>query len=170
MLKAIQATDDVANRGRIAQGMPTLRTVGWIQPPVLNADTHMVSWIIEAASGDGSRTVNAVALKLGRAGTERIIWVTDAKTLATGQNELSLGADARRFDQGARYEDYQPGKDRAAEYGIVGLVAGALGVKLANAVGIVGILAFAKKGLILILVPFIWLWRKVTKRSSPKSA
>jgi len=166
MLKAIRANDDAANLTRVAKGFPTLRTIGWIRPPTLNNDTHMVSWIIEGASSDGSGVINAVALKLGRSGFERIVWVIDPKSIGNGQNDLALAADAHRFDENARYEDYRPGTDRAAEYGVAGLVAAALGVKLAQAAGIGATLAvIGKKGAFILVLPAIWLWRKLTGKS-----
>jgi hypothetical protein len=60
--------------------------------------------------------------------------------------------------------------DRAAEYGVAGLVAGTLGVKLLKAAGAGALLIGLKKFGILIILPFIWLWRKIASVVSRKQS
>jgi uncharacterized membrane-anchored protein len=56
------------------------------------------------------------------------------------------------FNEGHRYADYLPGKDKAAAYGIAGLIVGVTAAKAGFfKVLLVGLLAF-KKGLILAAV------------------
>lgn len=164
-LSQMQANDEVANRDRVAKGLLTLRTVGWLQRPTLNNDTHTVSWVIEGAASDGSRVINAVALKLGRSGIERITWIASPGLYVKGRDDLHAAERAHQFDAGSRYVDYVAATDHRAEYGIAGLVAGALGVKLFKAGALAGLLAGVvlamKKGAFLILLPVIWLGRKV---------
>ena len=75
MLKAIQANDESANAQRRAKGLAALHTRRWLERPTLHADTNTVSWIIEGGDDQNDRTINAVALKLGRYGFERIVWI-----------------------------------------------------------------------------------------------
>ena len=60
-------------------------------------------------------------------------WFTDSQTYATGSNDLATEIDAHAFssirDTGILI---MPILDRVATYGIAGLVAGVLGVKLAK--------------------------------------
>ena len=68
---------------------------------------------------------------------------------------------AHLFDNGARYTDYVVGDDRAAEYGIAGLVASAIGVKLVKRSSIGAVPVFVKKFAIVLVLPFIYAWRKI---------
>ena len=120
MLKAIQANDESANAQRRAKGLAALHTRRWLERPTLHADTNTVSWIIEGGDDQNDRTINAVALKLGRYGFERIVWVTDPQNFNVGSNDLAAAIANHQFDHSYRYADYQPDKDRAAEYGVAG--------------------------------------------------
>lgn len=164
MMEEIKQNDVEGNRQRVLKGIPPIHTLGWVQKPTLNAETHTVSWVIEAVVDDGSRVVNAVALKLARSGFERITYIDDAFNSSTAVKNLVAAANAQTFDPGSRYTDYVLGTDRVAEFGIAGLVAGALGVKLLKASVLVGLLAFAKKGTLLIVLPCVWLWRALVGR------
>jgi uncharacterized membrane-anchored protein len=105
MLAQMQRNDTKANEERTKHGVPTLTTTGWRQTPRLNSYSHTVSWIVEGKSSDGSQVTNSVALKLGRYGYEKIIWISDAKN-ASGRNDLLLAEDGFEFGQGARYDNY----------------------------------------------------------------
>jgi uncharacterized membrane-anchored protein len=160
-LAQIQKNDLAANVKRKQLGIPTVSATGWRQTPKLNSNTHTVSWVIDGQSSDGSHIINAVAMKLGRYGYEKIIWVDDPTKIGS-RNDLLVAANAFEFKQGARYDDYEAGTDKAAEYGVAGLVAGALGVKLLKAAGGVALLVAAKKfGFLLLVMPFIWIWNKI---------
>ena len=101
-----------------------------------------------------------MALKLGRYGFEKIIWIIDPAEIGD-KNDLLLAVNNHVFDDGARYTDYVAGTDHAAAYGVAGLVAGALGVKLLKVAGIGALILGFKKLAILLLLPFIYLWRKI---------
>ncbi|HEY4846871.1 MAG TPA: DUF2167 domain-containing protein [Methylocella sp.] len=116
MLAQIQKNDIAANVERKNHGVPSLTATGWRQTPTLNTTSHTVSWIIDGESSDGSHVINAVALKLGRYGFEKIIWISDAKT-ATAPNDLLLAEKGFEFERGAGYGDYLASSDRTAAYG-----------------------------------------------------
>lgn len=169
-IKQIKEADAAANKVRKDKGIPTLTTTGWRQKPELNRATHTVSWAIDGVDSDGGRVTNFVALKLGRYGFERIAWVIDPSDIGAS-NDLLVATNNHRFDNGAGYADYVAGKDNVAEYGVAGLVASALGVKLAAKFGLVALLAvFAKKAGIFIFAAFAvvggWLKRLRSRRSS----
>ena len=103
--------------------------MGWRQKPTFNEDLHTVSWAIEAQDSNGGRVANFVALKLGRYGIERIVWVVDPSKIGD-KSDLLLAINNHQFDTGARYADYVAGTEHEWTYGVAGLVAGALGVKL----------------------------------------
>ena len=161
MLKAIQANDESANAQRRAKGLAALHTRRWLERPTLHADTNTVSWIIEGGDDQNDRTINAVALKLGRYGFERIVWVTDPQNFNVGSNDLAAAIANHQFDHSYRYADYQPDKDRAAEYGVAELVAGVLGVKVAKAVGAGAAIVALKKFGVLLVLPLVYAWRRI---------
>lgn len=160
-LSQLKEHDVEANKIRVQKGIPTLTTSGWRQKPTLNQDTHTVTWSIEATESNGGKVANFVALKLGRYGFEKIIWIVDPKDIGD-RNDLSLGVNNHLFDSGARYTDYVAGTDRAAEYGIAELVAGAIGVKILKVAGIGAAIIALKKFALVLILPFIYAWRKFT--------
>jgi uncharacterized membrane-anchored protein len=115
--------------------------------------------------------VNNVALKLGRYGYEHIVLIADASNPQAGM-EFAQAVGAHRFDDGDRYVDHAGG-DRAAEYGVAGLVAGVLGVKLLKAGFLIGLLVALKKFVVaLVLIPILAVraaWNKFFGRK-PKVA
>jgi uncharacterized membrane-anchored protein len=168
-LAQIQENDAAANKIRLEKGVPTLTTTGWRQKPVLDQRTHTVFWSTKLSQSDGTTLVNSVALKLGRSGFERIVWITDPLR-ANGRDELSLAVNNHQFDNGAGYTDYKPGQDRVAEYGVAGLVASALGVHLAAKFGLIALFAaFAKKAGVLIFLAIAgiggWVKRLLSRKS-----
>ena len=77
-------------------------------------------------------------------------------------SNLLFVANEHRFPPGASYIDYVDGKDRAAEFGVAGLVAGVLGVKLLKVAAFGGLLLILKKATWLVVFPLIYVWRKLT--------
>lgn len=61
------------------------------------------------------------------------------------------------FTEGNRYADYVPGVDTMAAVGIGGLIAGKVAAKAGL---LIVLLAFLKKGFILLLLPLFWLKNK----------
>jgi uncharacterized membrane-anchored protein len=169
-MKQIQANDAEANNRRAAAGLKTLTTTGWRQKPTLNRDLHTVFWTIDAVDSAGDRLVNAIALKLGRTGFQRIVWITTPE-LYGSRSDLLTTINNHAYNPSSRFTDYVEGKDRVAAYGVAGLVAGTLGVKLVKSAGIAAVfallIAFLKKGAWLILLPifagFSWLTRRRSK-------
>lgn len=159
-LEQLKSKDAEANKIRAEKGIPSLTTTGWRQQPRLNQDTHTVTWSIEGVSSNGDKIVNSIALKLGRYGFEKIIWIIDPAHVGD-KNDLLLAVNNHSFENGARYVDYVAGTDHAAEYGIAGLVAGVIGVKLLKGAGILALLLGLKKFVILLFLPFIYAWRKI---------
>jgi uncharacterized membrane-anchored protein len=167
-LAQIKAKDAAANQVRASKGMPSLTTVGWRQKPIFNPDTHTASWIIEGIDSNDRRVLNSVALKLGRYGYETITWIDDANSNNSAAG-FGMAQSTHQFKAGHRYTDYVQGSDRAAEYGIAGLVAGVMAVKLMKVAGFTALLFGLKKFAFVLLLPFFWLGRKVTGVFGPKT-
>jgi uncharacterized membrane-anchored protein len=142
LLNAVKENTAASNDARRAKGVPTLEVVGWKQQPTFDQTNNTVIWAIDGRDSKGAEMINAIALKLGRFGYERITWIVDPTLYSS--SDLALAVKDFNFDQGARYGDYEIGKDRIAAYGVAGLVAGVAAGKLAN-VGILAALVVAGK-------------------------
>jgi hypothetical protein len=172
-LSQIQANDAETNKIRRQRGLPIFTTIGWKQKPTLNQDLHTVSWAIQGRDSNGDDIINVVALKLGRYGVEKIVWIINPSEIGN-RNDLLRAINAHKYDDGARYTDYVAGTDHEAAYGVAGLVAGALGVKLLKVAGAGAALVALKKFGILLLLPFVYAWRKLAgsfkKKSKPTAS
>lgn len=168
-IQQIRTNTQTSNPARVAAGMATLQVNGWIQAPAYNQDTRTVTWVFDGSDSAGTRFVNAVALKLGRTGFERIVYIDSATNVQQALPNLLVAADAHRFNNGFTYSDFNPSTDKVAAYGVAGLVAGILGVKLLNVAAGGALALAAKKFAFLLLLPLLWL-RKKLFRGKPKAA
>jgi uncharacterized membrane-anchored protein len=109
------------NAKRIKQNMPRLSIGGWLQKPRLNKDNHSVSWVFDVIDGEET-TVNAVSIKLGRKGYEKIIWVSSYDNYLKSMDAMAFLVDQHKFKEGHRYADYSLG-DQMAALSIASLVA-----------------------------------------------
>lgn len=136
LLEEIIKNTEKANRKRRKMGIPEIHVLGWIQEPTLDRQTNTVYWSIEHEEDDSDATVfNSVALRLGRRGYERIVWVGEMFNYKPFGGELDTMLRAHSFDQGYRYTDFTAG-DKVAGYGIAALVAGTIGAKVLKAGGL----------------------------------
>lgn len=141
-LQSIIENTEEANKLRRQKSFSELHVLGWLQEPTLDKHNNTVFWAIDAEDDDGDSLVNSVALRLGREGFEKIVWVTDRDTYTPFGGELDIMLRAHSFDPGFRYNDHKKG-DKIASYGIASLVAAVAGAKIVKAGGIAVLL---KKG------------------------
>lgn len=132
LLKAIRENTENANIERKKLGQVEIHVLGWVQKPTLDPVTKIVYWAIEADVGEPETSINAVALRLGREGFERVVWITNPSSFTTSGGSLETILQAHSFEKGFRYEDHQKG-DRLAEFGIAALVTSSLGIKMLKA-------------------------------------
>jgi uncharacterized membrane-anchored protein len=142
MLETIKDNTEKGNAERARNGFAAVHVKGWLQQPTLDRDSNTVRWAI--AADDETPIVNAVALRLGRRGFEKLTWVGDANSYAAQGGELDLILSAHAFDPGFRYADYVTG-DKVAAYGVGALVATMVGAKLAKIGLFAGLLVLLKK-------------------------
>ncbi len=133
LLKSISENTEKANKERKKNGGGELHVTGWIQEPVLDKNTNTVYWAIEAESDEGA-IVNSVAIRLGRQGFEKLVWVTNKASYVPFGGHLDVMLRSHSFDPGYRYKDYKEG-DKIAGYGIATLVAATVGGKIVKAGG-----------------------------------
>jgi uncharacterized membrane-anchored protein len=144
LIQEIRDNTEADNQSRRDKGMPELHVTGWLQEPSFDRATKTVFWAINARSSDGSGVVNSIALRLGRGGYEKVIWIVDPTNFRATGGVLDAMLRAHSFDPGQRYEDHAEG-DKLAGYGIAALVGAVAGAKLAKIGAFAVILLFVKK-------------------------
>lgn len=168
LINSVKESTDAANGVRRAKGLATMEVTGWKQKPLLDQQNNAVTWAIEGVDSSGGKVINAIALKLGRYGYERITWIVDPALYQS--NDLALAINDFKFDPGARYGDYEPGKDRAATYGIAGLVAGLIVGKTGAKLGMLaGLAVFGKKFVVIIGIALATLFGRIKRMFSRKA-
>lgn len=172
MLKEMQEGEAANNEARKKEGFQSVHLVGWAEPPSYDRAAHKMYWAKELAfEGSEHHTLNYNIRILGRAGVLVLNAVSSMEQLPAIRNETQAVLAAVEFNDGHRYTDYLPGKDKAATYGIAGLIAGAAAAK----VGLfkmlwVGILAFKKfiiVGLVALGGILKRLWTTRSERAAP---
>ncbi len=141
------------NTERAKHNTPPLRIGGWLQKPRLNEDNHSVSWVFDVIDGEET-TVNAVSIKLGRKGYEKITWVSSYDNYLKSMDAMAFLVDQYKFNEGHRYADYSLG-DQMAAFGVASLVAVTAGgnpQKVGLAALYAGLMALGKKLLIPVLI------------------
>jgi uncharacterized membrane-anchored protein len=171
LLKEMQDGTVAANEERKKQGFEPVSLVGWAEPPSYDATAHKLYWARELAfGGDSNHTLNYSIRILGRRGVLVLNAVATMDQLpqirAESQNVLS----AVEFNDGHRYADYLPGKDKAATYGVAGLILGGVAAKAGLFKLLwVGLLAF-KKALIVGFVALVAAIKRLLGRKPAETA
>lgn len=130
MLREMQASTSEANKERSDEGFAPVTLVGWAEPPHYDAAAHKLYWAKELAFGDSpEHTLNYNIRILGRRGVLVLNAVAGMPQLATVRAETPAVLAAVEFNEGHRYTDYLPSSDKAAAYGIGGLIAGVTAAK-----------------------------------------
>ncbi len=143
MLEAISANTEERNKERQRLGVREVHVLGWLQEPAFDRPTNTVYWSFNASSGD-HQLVNAVALRLGRQGFEKLTWVTSRPISSPRGGELDEMLRSHSFDEGYRYADFTSG-DKIAAYTIAGLVASVAGGKALKVMAAGGLFLLLKK-------------------------
>lgn len=146
LLKQMQEATAESNEERTKRGFPAITVVGWAEPPTYDRAAHKMYWAKDLMFGaDGHHTLNYSIRILGRRGVLVLNAIAAMPQLPAVRSETQNVLAAVNFSDGHRYTDYLPGKDKAATYGVAGLVIGATAAKagLFKALWI-GLLAFKK--------------------------
>ena len=146
LLKQMQDATAGENAERTKRGFPAIAVVGWAEPPTYDRASHKMYWAKDLMFGSsGEHTLNYSIRILGRRGVLVLNAVANMNQLPAVRSETQNVLTAVNFVEGHRYTDYLPGKDKAAAYGVAGLVLGATAAKAGLfKVLWIGILAFKK--------------------------
>ena len=130
LLKEMQASTEETSAQRVKDGYGPIHLIGWAEPPSYNSATHKMYWAKELMFSDsGAHTLNYNVRVLGRRGVLVLNAVGNMGQLPTIKPAMQQVLGFVEFKDGHRYADYLPGKDKAATYGVAGLVAGAIATK-----------------------------------------
>jgi uncharacterized membrane-anchored protein len=170
LLKELQEATTSANEERQKQGFGAVTLVGWAEPPSYDATAHKLYWAKELAfNSQPEHTLNYNIRILGRRGVLVLNAVAGMDQLATIRKQTQNLLPAVEFAEGHRYADYLPGKDKAAAYGIAGLILGATAAKAGFfKLLIAGILA-AKKLIVAGVIALVALLKKLFSRGSKEA-
>ena len=146
LLKQMQEATAEANEERTKRGFPAITVVGWAEPPTYDRAAHKMYWAKDLMFGSaGEHTLNYSIRILGRRGVLVLNAIASMPQLPAVRSETQNVLAAVNFSDGHRYTDYLPGKDKAATYGVAGLVIGATAAKAGFFKALwIGVLAFKK--------------------------
>lgn len=150
LLKEISANTESDNTERAKNNISSLKIGGWLQKPRLNKDSNSVSWVFDVVDGE-ERYVNAISIKLGRKGYEKITWVSSYDNYLKSMDLMVSLVNQQKFDRGSRYADFSMG-DKIAAFGIASLVAVTAGGNQQTRGIMASLIAMGKKLLIPILI------------------
>ncbi len=131
ILTDMQTSQHEANPERTKSGYPTLELLGWAESPQYDTATHKIFWA-KRLQVEGSKvvTLNYDIRVLGRKGVLVLSAVAADSQLALVADSSKAVLATTAFSSGNRYEDFSASSgDKVAEYGIAGLITGAVLLK-----------------------------------------
>jgi uncharacterized membrane-anchored protein len=127
LLKTMQEATDDANEERVKNGYKRVTLVGWAKPPAYDPVAHKLYWAKRLRfEGSKTDTLNYNIRVLGRRGVLTLIAVADIDQLPLIDRRTPEILGMVSFNQGNTYAEFDPSIDKAAAYGIAGLIAGGL--------------------------------------------
>lgn len=119
-----------ASKLRIEQGYQPIELVGWASEPFYDAHSHKLHWAKEVKFGEQTtNTLNYNIRVLGRKGVLILNFIAGMDQKDTIDAQIDGVLALAEFDDGSRYEDFNPDIDEVAAYGLGALVAGKVAAK-----------------------------------------
>jgi uncharacterized membrane-anchored protein len=132
LLQSFKDGTEEANADREARGFPPLHVTGWTEVPTYEAATHHLKWGLRGTASEGEMA-NHFTRVLGRRGFASLQLMSNPEEIEQAKTEMVPVLAGLTFDPGARYEDFDATKDKAAEYGLAALVLGGAGIAAGKA-------------------------------------
>jgi uncharacterized membrane-anchored protein len=124
-LKAMMADDSLDNARRRELGYSGLQLIGWALPPFYDRQAKALHWAKEMVSDREERNVLNYNVKLlGRHGVLTVNAITTMDHLDEVRDELPVVLGMLSFNDGYRYDQFDPRTDQAAERSLGGLIDG----------------------------------------------
>lgn len=158
ILDSIRSSTEAANVDRKLRNEGVLKVLGWDEPPYYDQPKRLLVWSINTMESN-TTSINYNQNMLGRDTLLRMVALGSVDNAKIKQFAKS-SASHITYNPGMRYEDYQPGVDKLAEYGLAALIAGIAAKKLGF---LALLLAFFVKGWKIILIVMVFLGRPIYK-------
>lgn len=115
-----------SNLEREAAGFQTMELVGWAVPPRYHEDRKVLLWAKRFdLAADGEDTLNYEVRALGRRGVLCLNGIAGMARIADIEAASPAVVSMLRFNDGHRYDDFDPAVDRKAALSLAGLLVGA---------------------------------------------
>lgn len=162
LLADMQESTQDENKVRAEQGYEPIELVGWAENPFYDKQSHKLHWAQELKFGNQSpNTLNYNIRVLGRKGILLLNFIAGMEQKEIIDSKLDSVLALAEFDQGSRYEDFDPSIDKVAAYGLGALVAGKV---IAKTGFLAAALIFLKKFGVLIVIAIGALLGKLFRR------
>lgn len=139
LLKQIKKGNEEANKEKPESDH--IFATGWDIEPFYDSKTHNLTWSLMLEDSDREPFLNYQVKLLTRHGYLSIILVTDSASREQAASILSNEILANFTPTpGQAYEDYDSSTDKAASFGLTGLILGGAGVAAAKKVGLLVLL------------------------------
>lgn len=153
------------NEERAKAGYAPVQLVGWAEPPHYDSAAHKLYWAQDLRFGDAkTHTLNYNVRVLGRRGVLVLNAVAAMEQLPVVHADVVGLLPAVEFNTGHRYADFMPKADKVAAYGIAGLIAGKVALKVGLFKMLLGVLIAAKKALVVAAVAAVGFLKRLFSR------
>lgn len=157
LLDEMKRDTKTVNKEREKQGYPKIELIGWASTPYYDSDLKKLHWAKELKFEDSeTNTLNYNIRILGRKGFINLNAVGDMAVMPQFKEDADKILASVEFNEGYRYDEFNPEFDKLAAYGIGGLIAG----KVLSKVGIFALFAKFWKILLVGIVGIIALFKK----------
>lgn len=172
LLASMQESTREESAQRKKDGFEGVELLGWAEPPHYDKAQHKMYWAERLKfEGNDGETLNYNTRVLGRTGHLVVNGVGDIGDLALVAAHSKALLQATDFVPGKRYQDFDPAYDKVAAYGIGGLVAGKLALKVGLFAKLALLLkAFLKPILVGVVVLGGLLVKLLRRRQGPDAA
>lgn len=127
LLKEMQESILSGNSERMKAGYQKIELTGWAQKPYYDKAAHKLHWAKELRFGEDSlHTLNYNIRVLGREGVLVMNAVAGMNQFPDVQQNIAKILASTELNPGNQYGDYNASVDKLAEYGVGGLIAGAV--------------------------------------------
>jgi uncharacterized membrane-anchored protein len=142
LLQSLKDGTEAANRDRLKRGFRPIEVVGWVEPPAYDAQSHRLVWaaLVRDKGATEGGAVNYSTYALGREGYFELDMIGSQDVVTAEKDKAKVLLSALEYGPGKRYEDFQPGVDSVATYGLVGLITGAAVAKKLGLFATIGVL------------------------------
>ncbi len=135
LLTVIRDATNESNKLRVEKGIGEIIVDKWIESPVYSNQSHQLVWSLlakehEMSTGKDYPLVNYKASMLGREGMFSFVLVTDEALIEESKQNMKDVLANMTYKQGKRYEDFLPGSDKMAGFGLATLVTGIAAKKM----------------------------------------